>query len=299
MKKGTMIALIVAAALILGGAALIAVGLYTGNGNTYVTNIFALEERTATIGQVFESIVVDTGDCDVKFVPFDGSADAHIVFLEREKIGHDVKVRDGVLTVKMTDHRQWMDYISLGGKSMEMTIYLPRKQYESLQITTDTGDIRLPEVLSAKEIRLRSDTGDVLCEGAAKILINCTTDTGDITVKNSAPHTLELKTDTGDVQLQESNAFELHLETDTGEVDAQNVNCTTFTCKSATGDVTLKEFQIADYLQVFTNTGDVKIEDSDAVVINIETNTGDVDVPKAWQKKDYLIETDTGKIRFE
>lgn len=299
MKKGTMIALIVAAALILGGAALIAVGLYTGNGNTYATNIFALEERTATIGQVFESVVVDTGDCDVKFVPFDGNADAHIVFLEREKIGHDVKVRDGVLTVKMTDHRQWMDYISLGGKSMEMTIYLPRKQYESLQITTDTGDIQLPEVLSAKEIRLRSDTGDVLCEGTAKTLINCATDTGDITVKNSAPHTLELKTDTGDVQLQESNAFELHLETDTGEVDAQNVNCTTFTCKSATGDVTLKDFQIADYLQVFTNTGDVKIEDSDAVVINIETDTGDVDVPKAWQKKDYLIETDTGKIRFE
>ncbi len=299
MKKGTMIALIVAAALILGGAALIAVGLYTGRGNTYATNIFALEERTATIGQVFESIVVDTGDCDVKFVPFDGNADAHIVFLEREKIGHDVKVRDGVLTVKMTDYRQWMDYISLGGKSMEMTIYLPRKQYESLQITTDTGDIQLPEVLSAKEIRLRSDTGDVLCEGAAKILINCATDTGDITVKNSAPHTLELKTNTGDVRLQESNAFQLHLETDTGEVDGQNVNCTTFTCKSATGDVTLKDFQIADYLQVFTNTGDVKIENSDAVIINIETNTGDVDVPKAWQKKDYLIETDTGKIRFE
>lgn len=299
MKKGTIIALVVAAALILGGAALIAVGLYTGNGNTYATNIFALEERTATIGQVFEGVVVDTGDCDVKFVPFDGNADAHILFLEREKIGHDVKVQDGVLTVKMTDHRQWMDHIGFGGKSMEMTIYLPRKQYESLQITTDTGDIQLPEVLSAKEIRLRSDTGDIHCTAAARALINCTTDTGDITVKNSAPHTLELKTDTGDVQLQDSNAFELHLETDTGEVDAQDVNCTTFTCKSATGDVTLKNFQIADYLQVFTNTGDVKIQDSDAVVINIETATGDVDVPKAWQKKDYLIETDTGKIRFE
>lgn len=299
MKKGTVIALIVAAALVLGGAALIAVGFYTGNGNTYATNIFDLEERTATIGQVFESVVVESRDCDVKFVPFDGNADAHILFLEREKIGHDVKVQDGVLTVKMTDHRQWMDYISLGGKSMEMTIYLPRKQYESLRVTTDTGDIQLPEVLSAKEIRLSSDTGDVLCAAAAEKTLGITTDTGDITVKNSAPHTLELKTDTGDVQVQESNAFQLHLETDTGEVDAEAVNCTTFTCKSDTGDVTLKDFQIADYLQVFTSTGDVKIQDSDAVRINIETETGDVRVPKAWQTKDYRIETDTGKIRFE
>lgn len=299
MKKGTVIALIVAAALVLGGAALIAVGLLNGNGNTYATNIFSLEERTATIGQVFESVVVESRDCDVKFVPFDGNADAHILFLEREKIGHDVKVQDGVLTVKMTDHRQWMDYISLGGKSMEMTIYLPRKQYESLRVTTDTGDIQLPEVLSAKEIRLSSDTGDVLCAAAAEKTLGITTDTGDITVKNSAPHTLELKTDTGDVQLQESNAFQLHLETDTGEVDAEDVNCTTFTCKSDTGDVTLKDFQIADYLQVFTNTGDVKIQDSDAVRINIETDTGDVRVPKAWKQKDYRIETDTGKLRFE
>ena len=299
MKKGTMIALIVAAALILGGAALIAVGLFTGNGNTYATNIFALEERTATIGQVFESVVVDTGDCNVKFVPFDGSADAHIVFLEREKIGHDVKVRDGVLTVKMTDHRQWMDYISLGGKSMEMTIYLPRKQYESLQITTDTGDIQLPEVLSAKEIRLRSDTGDIHCEAAAKTLINCTTDTGDITVINCDPVELKLQSDTGDLLLENVVAPQTHLKTDTGEIDAQQMRCANLTCESTTGDVTLNELKVTVCLQVFTNTGDVKIQDSDAVVINIETNTGDVDVPKAWQKKDYLIETDTGKIRFE
>ena len=299
MKKGTVIALIVAAALVLGGAALIAVGLLNGNGNTYATNIFDLEERTATIGQVFESVVVESRDCDVKFVPFDGNADAHILFLEREKIGHDVKVRDGVLTVKMTDHRQWMDYISLGGKSMEMTIYLPRKQSESLRVTTDTGDIQLPEVLSAKEIRMSSDTGDVRCAAAAEKTLGITTDTGDITVKNSAPHTLELKTNNGDVQLQESNAFQLHLETDTGEVDAEDVNCTTFTCKSDTGDVTLKDFQIADYLQVFTSTGDVKIQDSDAVRVNMETDTGDVRVPKAWKQKDYRIETDTGKLRFE
>ena len=77
------------------------------------------------------------------------------------------------------------------------------------------------------------------------------------------------------------------------------MRCAILSCESATGDVTLKRTDITDRLQVFTNTGDVKIEDSDAVIINIETDTGDVRVPKAWQKKDYLIETDTGKIRLE
>lgn len=298
MKK-TVIALIVGAALVIGGAIMVAVGLYTGGGNTYATNIFALEERTATIDQVFESVVVETKDCDVNFVPFDGTADPHIVFLEREKIGHDVKVRGGVLTVKMTDHRQWMDYIRLGGKSMEMTIYLPRKQYESLRVTTDTGDIQLPEVLSAKEIKLSSDTGGVCCEAKAETLMDCETDTGDITVKNCTPYKLELQTDTGDVKVQESSVVEIHIETDTGEVDAENVNCTTFICKSDTGDVTLRQMKLAGSLQVFTNTGDVKIQDSDAVRINIETDTGDVRVPKAWKQKDYRIETDTGRIHFQ
>ena len=299
MKKRTIIALIVAAALILGGAALIAVGLYTGNGNTYATNIFALEERTVTIDQTFESIVVETGDTDVTFVPFNGNADAHIVFLERAKISHHTSVQGGALKIRMTDHRQWMEHIRFGGKSMEMTIYLPRKQYESLHITTDTGDIRLPEALSAKEIRLYSDTGDIHCEAEAKTLVDCTTDTGDITVKNCDPAELKLQSNTGDLLLENIVAVQTHLKTDTGEIDAQQVRCAILSCESATGDVTLKQMDLTDRLQVFTNTGDVKIEDSDAVIINIETDTGDVRVPKAWQKKDYLIETDTGKIRFE
>lgn len=296
MKKRTMIALIVAAALVVSGAVVIAIGLYTGGENTYT---FSLEERKVTIGQTFESIAVQTGDCDVNFVPFDGNADAHIVFMEREKVSHHTSVQGGVLKIRMTDQRQWMDFIGFGGKSMEMTIYLPRKQYESLRVATDTGDIQIPKVLCVKQIQLRSDTGDVLCEGFAEQSVSCFTDTGDMTVKSCAPQKLELRTDTGDVKLQELKATELHLETDTGKVAGEDISCTTFTCKTDTGDVVLKALTASDYLQVFTNTGDVQIRDSDTSRINIETDTGDVHVPKAWQQKAYHIESDTGNIRFE
>ena len=276
MKKRTIISLIVAAALILGGGILAAFGFYMAGEEAFVPS---LTEREVPVREAFESVVIETEDCEVNFTPFNGDADPYIVFMEREKVSHHTSVQGGVLKVNMTDQRQWMDHIGFIGGSMKITVYLPLKQYESLRVTTDTGDIKVPEVLSSKEIWLSSDTGDILCEAAAKSLVDCATDTGDITVKNCAPATLRLQTDTGDVKLRMIGGTEIHLETDTGNVDAEDVYCSVFSCES--------------------DTGDVQIKDGDANLINIKTNTGDVYMPKAWQKKNCHIESDTGNIRFE
>lgn len=276
MKKRTIISLIVAAALILGGGILAAFGFYMAGEEAFVPS---LTEREVPVRETFESVVIETEDCEVNFTPFNGDADPYIVFSEREKVSHHTSVQGGVLKVNMTDHRQWLDYIGFGVGSMKMTVYLPLKQYKSLRVTTDTGDIKVPEVFSAKEIWLDSDTGDIHCEAKAKSLVDCATDTGDITVKNCAPATLRLQTDTGDVKLHMISGTEIHLETDTGNVNAEDVYCTVFACES--------------------DTGDVQIRDSDANLINIKTSTGNICVPEAWQRKNCHTETETGKIRFE
>lgn len=296
MKKRTIIALIVAAALILSGGMILLLGLSFAGDASYVEAGMVSQEATLT--DSFDSVAINTRDCDVKFVPYNGDVDAQVTVTGMsDSVSHSILVEDGTLKIDMIDERKWTDHINIGWtESMEMTVYLPAAEYESLQVRTDTGDIVLTQEPFFREVMLRSDTGDISCVGVSGDALDCMTRTGDISVQNSAPNILKLQSSTGDFKVRVVAGDEIHMKTNTGEVDAENVNVQMFTCSTNTGDVKLEKVLAEDYLQVFTDTGDICSTNSDAPKVNIETDTGDITIPAAWEFQQ--IETNTGDIYF-
>ena len=318
MKRRTIIALIVAVALIITGGMILVLGLsFAGDG----VRETVLAAKEVTITEHFDSILIDTEDCDVVFVPFNGTANPYVVLREKTKTQHSVQVVNGVLKIQMMDNRNWTDYLGIFGtswESMEMTVYLPQKQYESMTITTDTGDIQIPKGISAKQIQLSSDTGDIRCDGAYGDLLMCTTDTGDTYIRECEPITLKLRSHTGAMELRNVESTEMYLTTTTGDKDLENVVCKQLICESDTGDVDLEWVTAEEYLQIFTTTGEVEIQSSDAGEVNIETDTGDVEghfltpkwfsavsdtgnvtVPEGREGGECRIQTDNGDIKFD
>ena len=321
MKKGTIIALIVAFLLILTGGMILVMGLsYAGDS----AQESKLTQQEMTVKESFDSIHIDTADCDVNFAMFSGRDDCMVAFREMDGVNHSVVVEDGTLKIKMTDDRKWTDYVGIfhvfgQSESMEMTVYLPAAEYDSLQVRTETGDITLTQEPFFREVMLRSDTGDISCVmGVAGDLLDCMTSTGDITVQNSAPGSIKLQSNTGDLKVSVVAVDEIHMTTNTGEVDAQNVNAQIFTCTSDTGEVELEGVLAEDYLQIRTTTGDVGIENCDAGRVDIETDTGDVEghfltpkrfsavsdtgnvnLPHTREGGECRIESNTGDIHFE
>ena len=299
MKKRTLIALIVAVCLIFVGGLLLTMGLsYAGNHPQQST----LAQQEVLISESFDSVVIDTEDCDVKFMPYNGDVDGQVVLLEQEAVTHSVLVEDGTLKIKMDDQRKWTDHIGIynvfgQAENMEMTVYLPNVQYTSIRVTTDTGDMKIPGVLAAEEVLLRTDTGDVWLEGGPVGMLDCMTSTGDITVRGGEGKVMKLRTATGDLDISALTGEELHLASDTGDTDVENAAVKIFSFNGDTGDVELENVQAEEYLQVFTSTGDIDIENSNAAEVNIETSTGDITVPATWQYQ--RVETDTGKLKFE
>lgn len=299
MKKRTLIALIVAVCLIFVGGLLLTMGLsYAGNHPQQST----LAQQEVLISEPFDSVVIDTEDCDVKFMPYNGDVNAKVVVMEREAVTHSVLVEDGTLKIKMDDQRKWTDHIGIynvfgQSENMEMTVYLPNVQYTSIRVTTDTGDMKIPGVLAAEEVLLRTDTGDVWLEGGPVGMLDCMTSTGDITVRGGEGKVMKLRTATGDLDISALTGEELHLASDTGDTDVENAAVKIFSFNGDTGDVELENVQAEEYLQVFTSTGDIDVENSNAAEVNIETSTGDITVPATWQSQ--RIETDTGKLKFE
>ena len=318
MKKRTIIAIIVAASLIITGGIILVLGLSIAGDDT---REYMLSAQEISIPEHFDSILIDAEDCNVVFVPFNGTADPYIVLQEKTKTQHSVQVMDGVLKIQMQDKRNFTDYIGVFGtswESMEITLYLPQKQYEAMNITTDTGDIQIPTGISAKQTQLCSDTGDIRCDGMYGDLLMCTTDTGDIYIRQCEPVALNLQSKTGAMDLRNVESTEIHLTTTTGDKTLENVVCKRLICESGTGDVALELVMAEENLQIITTTGDVEIESSDAGKVNIETNKGDVEghfltakwfqaysdtgnvrVPHTRDGGECRIESNTGDIHFE
>lgn len=316
MKRRTMIALIVAAALIITGGIILVLGLSFAGDNTQKSKLIRQE---ITIQESFDNITIDTEDCDVKFAMFSGRDDCMVEVHSYKNVKHTAAVENGTLKIQMVDERNWTDHINIGWtESMRMTVYLPAAEYESLHARTTTGDITLGQEPMFLEAQLRTSTGDISCvTGVAGDLLDCMTSTGDISVQNSTSKILKLQSNTGDFTVSVVAGDEIHMRTNTGEVDAENVNVLMFTCQTETGDVELEQVLTDDYLQIRTDTGDVGIESSDADMVNIETNTGDVhghfltpkrisafsetgdvNVPITLEGGECRIKSNTGDIRI-
>ena len=316
MKKRTIIALVVAIALIFTGGVILAFGLsFAGD----VPRESKLIQREILVKESFDSISIETADCDVKFAMFSGRDDCMVELHSYENVEHTAVVEDGTLKIKMIDKRNWTDHISIGRtESMEMTVYLPAAEYASLQIRTDTGDITLTQEPFFREVMLRSDTGDISCAGVSGDMLDCMTTTGDISVQNSVPNVLNLQSNTGDFAVSVVAGDEIHMKTNTGEVDAENVNVGMFVCQTETGDVELEQVLAKEDLQIRTDSGEVGVENCDGGRVDIVTDTGDVSghfltpkwfsavsdtgdvtVPEGREGGECRIQTDTGDIHFE
>lgn len=320
MKKRTLIALIVAAALIVTGGMILVLGLSFAGGGPQKSELIRQE---ITLQESFENIAIDTEDCNVKFAMFSGRDDCMVEVYSYENVKHTAVVENGTLKIKMIDKRNWTDYIGIfqlfgSTETMEMTVYLPAAEYNSLQVRTETGDITVSAEPAFVETTLRSDTGDISCVGVMADALDCLTSTGDICVQNSAPNLVKLQSNTGDLTVLTVAAEEIHVTTNTGDVDAQNATAPFFTCSTDTGEVELEKVTAEDYLQVFTTTGDAELDGCDAGKVNIKTETGDVSgrfltakqysavsgtgnvtVPNTREGGECLIQSETGDIHFE
>ncbi len=263
---------------------LVAIGaiLFTGAMTAYDWDFTQLstvsyEKNTYEASCEFDRISIHVDTTKIELLPADDQR-CSIVCYESEKEKHTVSMQNGTLEIEVTDTRKWYEHIGISFGGPKMTVYLPQKQYASLLIETDTGDISIPKDFSFESIEIDGDTSDVDCFASVSGKMEIEVSTGRINIEGITAGQLDLTTSTGNIQ---SNSVtiknDIELETDTGEI-------------------LLKKTVASGKLSVESSTGDVRFEDSDAATIAVETDTGDV-TGTLLSEKIFMTETSTGKIR--
>lgn len=292
MKK-TTIWLIIAACLVLVGGAIFTIALMRANWN-FNSATPALQTKTVQINEAFNGISIDTDTEDIVFRMSDDKT-CKVVFVEHEKEPHTAVVKNGILTIEVTDERNWQDrIISYGNPSV--TVYLPETEYKTLLIREHTGKITVPNTFRLESVDIAVSTGDVSFNASASGQLRIETDTGDIGMEGISAGELHLKVTTGKVDVTSADVKgDMEVTVSTGKAMLQNISCTNFQTTGSTGRITMENMICREKLTVNRSTGDVTLNGCDAAELEIETNTGNVK-GTLLSEKIFFVKTSTGKV---
>ena len=279
-KKRRITAIIVAAALFVMGLAIAALGaLFMGNDPHFISeNDYKSVRHDVT--DEFKSVAVTATTADVIFEASEDGSSYVLTYLP-EKIGTQVYVEDGVLHVSTKDNRKWYEHISIsiGKNSPSIVVYMPKGEYEALDVNVTTGDIIIDDISPA--------------------LMKVKTTTGDIKITD-VPNSEELsaKASTGKVSLSSVHANKIDIETTTGSISLDDVIASSSAhINATTGDVKFTAFDSAEiYIKV--TTGDVEGELLSGKLFVTDTTTGNVKVPYSTEGGACNIKTTTGDIEI-
>lgn len=295
MNTKTKIWLITAAVLVLAGCIIFGGAMMALKWDFTKLSTSKFETNKYEINENYKNISIITDTADIVFFPSDGTA-ATVICREQENIKHSVTVKDGELTIELSDTRKWYEYIGINLGNTKITVYLPEGVYEALNIKESTGDIVIPENFSFNSIDITVSTGDVENRASATEGIKIKTSTGNIDVRDISTGSLELAASTGKITVSSVDCEGgVNVKVTTGKTNLSNITCKDLASKGTTGKICLTSVYVENTMLIHRNTGDVLFENSDAGTISVKTSTGDVR-GTLHSGKTFYTSTSTGKI---
>ena len=293
MKRSTVIWLIIAAALVIIGGIIFCIVMIRGKWNFTSLDTENYITRTVDIDKSFENISFETDVDEIAFAPSEDGK-CRVEFYEIEDRPHTADVSEGTLCIASDKTGGW--HISFTISSPKITLYLPLKEYGSLMINEDTGNIYIPHDFAFDSIDITASTGNVGCFASAADKIRIILSTGNISIDGVSAKDAELQVSTGAIIVSNaavSNMFSTSVTT--GRSEYTNVTCRGFTSTGSTGRINLNNVIVSETLSVERSTGDVIFDGCDAAEINVKTDTGDV-MGTLLSEKVFLTSSDTGDI---
>ncbi|MBR5348106.1 MAG: DUF4097 family beta strand repeat protein [Lachnospiraceae bacterium] len=286
----------------------------------------------------FSKIIVDSS-VEVKFAAsVDGTT--RVSYPVFEDAPHDIRVEDDTLKI-MVKRGDWhwttmfIPHISFG--SAKMTIYLPKDQYESLVIESNSGDVLVPENFTFGDMTVKTTSGDVISRAQVTGAQSIKTTSGNIVDKNAKVKTLVLNATSGDIRLEAANVTEtlaiktfsgnvvlenvkgganltvdrtsgdLHIndaefadaavESTSGDSTLKNMNVSSLSVKAASGEIWIGTVQMDGDAMIKTSSGDIVLRKFDAANLTIQASSGDVSA-ELLSNKNYTVHTSSGSSRY-
>ena len=229
-------------------------------------------------GDQLRGISVETtgGDVTIRMTqPADGDV---IIDGDPEELeGLEVfRTDDGVLTIRpvRTETFAFFSRRGMGGSSVDVTLDLPCRSWDFLNLRTTNGDVRVTADRPIDQVTVHTVAGDITAELGACPQVSCRTTGGDIRWTGQSAE-FRAETISGDVRF-DGRADSFWAKTTSGDV-ALDGAADTVTVKTVSGDLHLRDSLLPEQLSVGTVSGDVKavLPDEGPFTVKFSSTSGD------------------------
>ena len=228
---------------------------------------------TQTVEESFSNITVDAQACNVNLIPTsDGTC--QVEYPTHEKLSCTVSVQQDTLCVVFRDYRSWYNF-SLG--ELDITLYLPQRQYQNLKLDAASGGITVPEDFSFSKAQVSTVSGELQFYAGVSDDLTLETVSGNLKLTNGEPKSLSLSSTSGAIDVSHVAVVE------------------NWGIDSVSGKVTLTDCD-AGTLEVNTISGDVEASLRTGKTFSTQTVSGDVKVPSGTSGGSCQITTVSGDI---
>ncbi|MBO4914457.1 MAG: DUF4097 family beta strand repeat protein [Oscillospiraceae bacterium] len=237
------------------------------------------KQKSYSFSEPFTNVEIGAISCDVAFVKTNEN-EARIESIHGENIEETAEVKGGVLKLTQKQHKKLTGLFNFNLNTVDkVTVYLPQSEYDSLSISTASGDISVPSDFTFKsvnaatasgqigilahcdEINAAAVSGDVTLGGDSAQTVKIATSSGVVELNSiRISGSLNIKTVSGDIELDHSDAGEINIDTTSGEIQGVLLSGKTFSVKTTSGTVRVPaNTPGAGSCDIHTVSGDVEL----------------------------------------
>ena len=212
-------------------------------------------DMACDITEPFENVDIEVVSCDVDFSV--GGDTCVVQYRGPSRMACTAGVKNGTLCIEEKMARRLSIRNLFGFRDAQLTVFLPQKQYDELELETVSGDVDLDDGDIFRTLELSTVSGNIDLAGAAG---------GDVTLASVS----------GDIKFRDAEVRRLDVTTTSGKADVTGV--------IAEGRAELSSV-----------SGHITILSSDAESLEISTISGDVHTA-LLTSKEFVTHTTSGEV---
>lgn len=154
--------------------------------------------------EAFEQIAIKTNNATVELLPTDDqTTTVEFTGNRKNEQKYDVNANVEGNTLSVTVKEKWFKFFNFDFSlsSPTLTVYVPEKAYETIQIDTDNGRVDT-RGLEANEMRLTTSNGRTSASDLDVTELQVTTNNGRIELKNITSAVVTSEADNGEIRLE-------------------------------------------------------------------------------------------------
>ena len=299
MKKAKKIAIIIAVSMMALGLIFIVGSLAFVRFDATKLNTKEWETKTYAVEDSFTNISVYGGDAAVSFVTA-ADGNCKVVCTENEVIYDKIEVVNNTLTIERVDESEWYHNIGVNFGEIEITVYLPEKEYEALFVDNSSGRIDVPGDFTFAEAEVLNTSGKTNFMADVEGTLKVENTSGGIYVGDNSVGDLWVKGTSGSIEVMSVVATnDVEVNGSSGGIGVSKVECANISVANTSGVLRLSEIVATGDVNVKGTSGGVHLEDVECANLTGSNSSGKIYCTDVIASGDINLENSSGGIALE